>query len=112
MPRPRQYATDAERQRACRARLAQRTIRVDRDALDRLHARLDRLQTAIHAAAHTGDPTALACRAASTETLLDRLAAYFEACASGPGDPGGAHRSLSPAAPSITTTDRCDKAAL
>jgi hypothetical protein len=98
MPRPREYATDAERQRACRARLAQLTVRVDRDALDRLHARLDRLQTAIHAAAHSGDPTALACRAASTDTLLDRLASHFEAVASGTADPGGAGLSSSPAA--------------
>jgi hypothetical protein len=99
MPRPRQYATDAERQRACRARLAQLTVRVDRDALDRLHARLDRLQTAIHAATHAGDPIALACRAASTDTLLDQLASHFEACASGAGDPGGADPSSSPASP-------------
>ncbi len=98
MPRPRQYASDAERQRACRARLAPLTVRVDRQALDRLHARLDRLQTAIQAAAHAGDPAALACRAASTDTLLDRLASHFEAAAAGSGAPGRAAPSLSPAA--------------
>jgi hypothetical protein len=98
MPRPRQYPTDAERQRACRARLAQLTVRVDRDALDRLHARLDRLQTALFAAADAGEPTALACRAASTDTLLDRLASHFEARAAGAGEPDGAG-SASPASP-------------
>ena len=96
MPRPRQYATDAERQRACRARLAQLTVRVDRAALDRLHARLDRLQMALYAAADAGDPTALACRAASTDTLLERLASHFEVRAGGAADPDGA---ASPASP-------------
>ncbi len=79
MGRPRRYATNAERQRAFRQRRDQTTCRVDRVALDRLHARLDRLQQALRGAADCGDPTARRCYAASIDTLLDRLAAHFQA---------------------------------
>jgi len=44
MGRPRQYGSDAERQRAFRQRQEAQIARVDRGALDRLHARLDQLQ--------------------------------------------------------------------
>jgi hypothetical protein len=99
MARPRQYASEAERAAAYRRRLAEQTVRVDRAALARLHARLEQLQRAIAAAAQAGDPTALAVRAAAHETLLERLAGHFEARArpaaareGGPppgADPGG-----------------------
>jgi hypothetical protein len=78
MARPRQYASDAERQRAFRRRQARETVRVDRPALERLHALLHRLQMAIYAAATAGDATARACSAAHWETLLEQLAHHFE----------------------------------
>ena len=90
MGRPRQYASAAERQRACRQRREQETVRVDRRALDRLHQRLDRLQAAIWRAAAAGDATARAGRAISPETVLEQLIDHFEACANGsvpPEDP-------------------------
>src|SRR5207247_8765119 len=55
MGRPRQYGSDAERQRAFRQRQEQTIARVDRGALDRHHARLDQLQAALRAAAAAGD---------------------------------------------------------
>src|SRR5438876_4257854 len=85
MGRPRLYATNAERQRAFRRRLRQSTACVDRDVLERHHARLDRLQRAVFAAVDAGDAAARAVTAASVETLLERLAAYFEACAAAAG---------------------------
>jgi hypothetical protein len=78
MGRPRFYGSGAERQRAFRQRLAVETVRVDRAALDQLHARLDRLQEAVRAAANVGDDVASACSAASVETMLDKLTHYFE----------------------------------
>jgi hypothetical protein len=77
MGRPRQYASDAERQRAFRQRQAATISRVDRGALDRLHARLDQLQAALRAAAAAGDETARACQAAGIETMLERLTRHF-----------------------------------
>jgi hypothetical protein len=79
MGRRRQYESDAERQRACRLRLEASTVRVDRGALDRLHARLDRLQEAVYRAAKAGDETARACVAVSVETVVDKLIRHFEA---------------------------------
>lgn len=78
MGRPRLYGSGAERQRAFRQRLEGETVRVDRAALDHLHARLDRLQEAMRAAANAGDPVASACVAASVDTLLEKLTRYFE----------------------------------
>ena len=60
MGRPRQYAGDAERQRACRQRREAETVRVERRALEGLHMRLERLQQAIWRAADAGDATARA----------------------------------------------------
>ena len=65
MGRPRQYGSAAERQRACRQRREQATVRVDRGALDGLHERLERLQQALWRAAEQGNPTARVCQAAS-----------------------------------------------
>jgi hypothetical protein len=76
MGRPRQYDSDAERQRAFRERERATIARVDRRALDRLHGRLDELQAALWRAA-AGDETARACQAAGIETMLERLTAYF-----------------------------------
>jgi hypothetical protein len=81
MARPRQYASDAERQRAFRQRQQAQIARVDRGALDRLHARLDQLQTALRAAAAAGDTTARTCQAAGIDTMLERLAHHFNECA-------------------------------
>jgi hypothetical protein len=83
MARPREYATDAERQRAFRRRQAQETVRVDRALLDQLHCQLIRLQLAVVAAAAAGDATARACRSGSVETVLERLTQHFEAQAGG-----------------------------
>jgi hypothetical protein len=77
MGRPRQYASNAERQRAFRQRQEEQVARVDRGALDRLHARLDQLQAALWAAADAGDETARACRAAGIDTMLERLTGHF-----------------------------------
>ena len=77
MARPRQYGSNAERQRAFRQRQATQIARVDRGALDRLHARLDQLQAALRAAADAGDETARAGRAASIDTMLERLTDHF-----------------------------------
>lgn len=78
MGRKRQYATDAERQAAHRARVKVETVTVDRGAHDAHQARLERLQSAIDQAARRGDPVAKKCRAASVDTMLERLAGYFE----------------------------------
>ncbi len=78
MGRPRQYGSDAERQRACRQRRETETVRVDRRALDGLHMRLERLQAALRRAAAAGDATAQACRAISVETMLEKLISHFE----------------------------------
>jgi len=78
MGRPRLYRSSAERQRAFRQRLEVETVRVDRAASDLLHARLDRLQEALRAAARAGDAVASACSAASVDTMLDKLTRYFE----------------------------------
>lgn len=78
MPRPQTYSSAADRQAAYRARQQSTTTRVNRNALDQLHLQLDALQNAVrHAAAH-GHPLALACRAASTTSLLDKLIHQFE----------------------------------
>ena len=80
MGRPRQYGSDAERQRAHRQRLEAMTARVDRRALEQLHLRLDRLHTAVGAAAKAGDPAARAGQAGSVETMLEKLTRHFERC--------------------------------
>lgn len=97
MGRPRQYASDAERQRAFRRRLEEEWVRVDRGALEQLHTRLDRLQEAIRAAAAAGDPTAQACGAASVDTLLERLIQHFTACADAPRAAAATRGSTPPA---------------
>jgi hypothetical protein len=80
MGRPRQYGSDAERQRAHRQRVEATTARVDREALERLHQRLDRLHSAVVAAAKGGDPAARAGQAGSIETMLEKLTLHFEHC--------------------------------
>jgi hypothetical protein len=77
MGRPRQYASDAERQRAFRRRQETTIARVDAQALAGLHGRLDQLQAALWAAAAAGDETAQACQAAGIETMLERLTRHF-----------------------------------
>jgi hypothetical protein len=83
MARPRIYsdsapATNAERQRAQRARDKARWVEVSRETHEAHTARLEALQTAIHEAARRGDTTAKSCNAASIETMLEKLAAHFE----------------------------------
>ena len=78
MARPRQYQSAAAKQAAYRLRQRANTVTVDRAALDRLHQRLDILQSAVAEAARHGDPLARRCRAASIDTLLDKLTAAFQ----------------------------------
>jgi len=78
MPRPRTHASPAAKQAAYRTRLRDTTARVDRAALDHLHARLETLHEVIHAAACQGDALAQRCRAGSTDTTLDKLIAMFQ----------------------------------
>src|SRR5438876_4274889 len=98
MGRPRQYGSDAERQRAFRQRQEAQIARVDRGALDRLHARLDQLQAALWGAAAAGDETARSCRAAGIDTMLERLIrhlagrAWTEAVEGLPAGGGGARK--------------------
>ena len=81
MARPSQYQSAAAKQAAYRARLASTTTVVDRAALDRLHERLDSLQGVVTEAAQRGDSLARRCRAASIDTMLDKLIAAFRAVA-------------------------------
>jgi uncharacterized protein YjbI with pentapeptide repeats len=60
--------------------------------------RLQRLQTAVNAAAAAGDPMAKAVRSSSTQAGLEKLAAQFEARAR-PGRPGGVAGSADELAP-------------
>lgn len=77
MRRPKHYATHADRQAAYRRRLRDTTALVDRQALERLHQRLDLLQQALSAARAHSDPVARAACSASIETMLDKLIALF-----------------------------------
>ena len=77
MGRPKRHATAADRQAAYRRRLRETTAIVDRQALERLHHRLDLLQQALVAARAQGDPLAHAACSASIETMLDQLTAQF-----------------------------------
>jgi hypothetical protein len=89
MGRPRRYASGAERQRAYRAREQEQWAQVDRRALEGLQGRLDRLQRAVDRAAGAGDETARGCRAASVDTLLERLIRHFEGRGSEQTEKGG-----------------------
>ena len=79
MGRPRQYGSPAERQRAFRQRLEAEWPRVNGEALEHLHQRLDRLQAAVYAAAEVGDEVARGCCAASVDTVLEHVVRHFEA---------------------------------
>jgi hypothetical protein len=78
MGRPRQYESDAERQAAHRARDKAQWVEVPRDAHKAHSDRLDALQQAIGEAAKQGDEMAKSCRAANVDTMLEKLAAWFE----------------------------------
>jgi hypothetical protein len=87
MGRRRQYASDAERQRASRERLKAEWPRVNGASLKLLHERLERLERAVRRAAAGGEPAAQASVAISAETVLDKLASYFEGCSGNNGAP-------------------------
>lgn len=97
MGRPRKYATDAERQRACRPRREGSTLRVERRALEGLYGRLEQLQEAIREAAAAGNETARACQAASVETMLEKMIRAF----GGTGNGGAVSASRGAFPPSI-----------
>ncbi len=82
MGRPRKYGSDAERQAAKRARDKAQWVEVPRVAHEAHSARLEALQRAVSDAAKRGDVAAQACRAASVDTMLGNLTAWFEARAS------------------------------
>jgi hypothetical protein len=81
MGRPRKYLSDAERQAAKRARDKVEWVEVPRVAHAAHSARLEALQQAVSDAAKQGDAAAVACRAASVDTMLDKLTAWFEGVA-------------------------------
>lgn len=74
MARPRQYATDAQRQAAFR----QRSLVVERAGLEELRALLERLQVAARSAAQGGDVLASSLCGGTPETLLRRLCEHWE----------------------------------
>jgi hypothetical protein len=78
MGRPRQYGSAAERQRAYRERLEEEMVRVNRRELERLEARLERLNQAVREASRAGDPVAQACSEVSIDGMLAKMTAYFE----------------------------------
>jgi len=77
MPRPRRYATNEERQAAYRKRLKETTYVVDKSVLELHHHKLDLLKHAVQAACDAGDPIARQVRANSSDTVLEKLIAYF-----------------------------------
>jgi hypothetical protein len=77
MPRPRRYATNEERQAAYRKRLKETTYVVDKRILDQHHRKLDLLKDAVWAACAAGDPVAKQVRSNSSDTILEKLIAYF-----------------------------------
>ncbi len=77
MARPKQYETQAEKQAAYRERIQTNRLEVDRKAHERLIARLNALEQAVNDAATRGDAFAVEVRAASTDTLLDKLTNAF-----------------------------------
>ena len=81
MPRPRQYATDAARQAAHRART--------QTEAGQLRYALYQLETAIQDAGRRGDPLALACRCSSVEGMLARLTEAFQSLPNSGGIEGG-----------------------
>jgi hypothetical protein len=87
MARPKQYQSVSAKQAAYRLRQRATTVAVDRAAWDRLHQRLEALQSAVAEAARRGDPLARRCRAASIDTMLDKLISTFQAAASASPEP-------------------------
>lgn len=67
--------------RALQARIASlsQMVRQQQQQMVATTQRLQRLQTAVNAAAAAGDPTAQAVRSASMQTMLEKLAAQFTA---------------------------------
>jgi hypothetical protein len=74
MARPRQYATDAERQAAFR----QRSLVVERAGLEELRTLWERVQVAARTAASRGDALARSVAGGTPETLLRRLCEHWE----------------------------------
>lgn len=79
MGRPRKYATNAERQAAHKERVKAEWVEVPRVAHEAHSTRLEALQRAVSDAAKQGDAAAMACRAGSVDTMLDKLTLWFEA---------------------------------
>lgn len=79
MGRPKLYEDMAAKHRAYRARLAAEMVRVNRKAWAALEARTDRVAAAVAAARLTGCPVAKQIGGTSRDTVLDELAAWFEA---------------------------------
>ena len=77
MSRPKEFDSAASKQAAYRARRAAQRVSVDRAALDALHDRLERLQSAILCASRNGSGFASRCYASSIDSLLDNLIDAF-----------------------------------
>ena len=73
MSRPREFDCAASKQAAYRARRAAQLVSVDRAALDALHDRLERLQSAILCASRNGSGFGNRCHASSIDSMLDNL---------------------------------------
>lgn len=79
MGRPRQYATPAERQAACRRRRRAAVIAVDRPVFEQIEAGWVSVQDALAPLARRGDPLAVQLWRAPITAGLARLAAWFQA---------------------------------
>ena len=84
--RPRQYADNAEKARAYRARRAALVVEADREWFEDINARLYRLLSSVASAARAGDPIAASVRISTCAELLESLAVYFERQAQGSAD--------------------------
>jgi hypothetical protein len=78
MGRPKQYESQALRQKAYRERLAKECVWVERWAWEFQCQHIERLQAAVSGAAERGDPLAKRCRSLCPDTVLERLVVAFE----------------------------------
>lgn len=78
MARRKRYTCAAEKQAAYRDRLRKETVLLDRRGWEQLQLRLERLQEVIQDAATRGDDFARQCRAASQDTMLEKMTQAFE----------------------------------
>lgn len=118
--RPRLYENAAEKNRAYRARQAERLVLADRLTFEEAHADLRALTEAVREASQAGDPLARALSTITRHDLLHSLAEHFRqrardlghsrtATATGPSRRGGRRRGR--ASTSATTQEMEERAA-